>query len=108
MGIRRDGLRMFSTLARLRRPRILRKDREKVLPGAQGSPATHSRHDDPAFVGSSVTSRGMTAYFFFFFLLSGACVRADLAALFAAFVDFGSRSTFPAFEAARFPVFSFF
>ncbi len=49
----------------------------------------------------------MTAYFFFLFFLSGACVRADAAALFAAFDDFGLRSTLPAFEAARFPVFSF-
>lgn len=43
-----------------------------------------------------------------YFFLLGACVNADPAALLAALEDFGLLSTLPAFEAAFFPVCSFF
>jgi hypothetical protein len=44
----------------------------------------------------------------FRFFLSGACVNADPAAVFAALLDFGLRRTLLAAVAAFFPVFSFF
>jgi hypothetical protein len=44
---------------------------------------------------------------YLFFLLSGACVRADPATLFCAFVDFGSRRIFAACEATFLEVLSF-
>ncbi len=46
-------------------------------------------------------------YYFFRRLRSGACVRADPAAVFAAFDDLGLRSTSDAALAARLLVFSF-
>jgi hypothetical protein len=58
-------------------------------------------------LGETSTATRHGTHFFFFFFLSGACVRADAAALFAAFEDLGLRNTFPAADAAFLPVRSF-